>query len=145
MERILSREMQSITWARLLAIGAKEPEAYRKIDLTGSEFTVALTREGDAFSFGTDDCTGHVWWGRGWSVSPDRRAALAPTKIKALHGLVVEELAAGSLHTIAHTKSGEIFTFGSGANGQLGHGDLQEQLLPKRVEAAELATESSAA
>ena len=86
-----------------------------------------------------------MWWGRGWSVSPDRRAALTPTKIKALHGLVVEELAAGSLHTIARTKSGEIFTFGSGANGQLGHGDLQEQLLPKRVEAAELATESSAA
>lgn len=61
-----------------------------------------------------------------------------PAKIKALDGVFVEELAAGAVHTIARTSRGEIFTFGAGTGGQLGHGDLREQLLPKLVVGAEL-------
>lgn len=33
--------------------------------VAGSEFTVALTSRGAAYSFGIGDMTGTVWWGRG--------------------------------------------------------------------------------
>ena len=72
---------------------------------TGCEHTVALTREGELFSCGTGDCTGLVWWGRGWEGGSTR--SLVPTKIKSLSDKRVTELAAGSLHTLARTDSGE--------------------------------------
>ena len=33
------------------------------------------------------------------------------------------------------TADGAVFTWGSGADGRLGHGDAQKQLLPRKVEA----------
>ena len=54
--------------------------------------------------------------------------------------VTVAEIAAGSAHTIVRAlpahRSGapEHFTFGCGAQGQLGHGNLDEQLVPKRLE-----------
>lgn len=42
-------------------------------------------------------------------------------------------MAAGSHHSAAVTSSGELFTWGLGEYGRLGHGDTQSQFLPKRV------------
>ena len=36
---------------------------------------------------------------------------------------------------MALLEGGEVLTFGCGEHGQLGHGDTQDQLLPKVVEA----------
>ena len=87
---------------------------------------------GSAYSFGNGDYTGTVWWGRGWEGGSAR--VLLPARIKALGDARVDLIAAGSSHTILTTKCGQVLTFGAGAQGQLGHGDLQEQLLPKLVE-----------
>ena len=37
-------------------------------------------------------------------------------------------------HSIALTADGAVFTWGKGADGCLGHEDLSDQLLPKKVE-----------
>ena len=42
--------------------------------------------------------------------------------------------AAGRDHTILVMSTGDVYTCGSGANGQLGHGDTQEHLTPRYVE-----------
>jgi hypothetical protein len=40
----------------------------------------------------------------------------------------------GRFHTACVTESGALYTWGRGANGQLGHGDVSDQATPKRVE-----------
>jgi len=42
-------------------------------------------------------------------------------------------VAAGALNSAGVTASGMLFTYGSGAEGQLGHGDLGERLRPERI------------
>ena len=43
-------------------------------------------------------------------------------------------MAAGQFHSLAVTHSGALYSWGWGGYGQLGHGDEENQLLPKRVE-----------
>jgi len=42
---------------------------------------------------------------------------------------------AGGLHTAVWTEAGELFTFGYGSHGRLGHGGTQSELVPRLVEA----------
>ena len=115
--------------------------------VAGCEFTLAITRKGALYAFGNGDMTGTVWYGRGWEGGADRM--LLPARVHSLCDVTVSEVAAGSCHTILRGKlppnccdhrgdgvshAEEVFTFGSGAQGQLGHGNLDEQLVPKRLE-----------
>jgi len=42
---------------------------------------------------------------------------------------------AGALHTAIWTEAGELFTFGNSGCGQLGHGETEEEHVPRLVEA----------
>ena len=48
-------------------------------------------------------------------------------------GFRIRDVAAGSNHSAAVTSSGELYTWGLGEYGRLGHGDNLTQLTPKRV------------
>ncbi len=100
--------------------------------VAGSDFTICVTERGAAYSFGNGGNTGTMWWGRGWEGGAP--CLLEPARIKELADLRIDLLAAGSAHAMLRSTSGALFTFGAGAHGQLGHGDLQEQLVPKKVE-----------
>ncbi len=50
-----------------------------------------------------------------------------------LAGKAVAEVSCGILHVLARGESGDVYTWGDGSSGQLGHGDLCDQLLPRRV------------
>lgn len=52
-----------------------------------------------------------------------------------LSGLQVCALAAGGSHSCEVTATSELFTWGYGSSGQLGHGDFENQLVPKQVAA----------
>jgi alpha-tubulin suppressor-like RCC1 family protein len=54
----------------------------------------------------------------------------------ALTGLRVVQVSTGPFHTAAVTANGELYTFGLGNLGQLGHGTETTELLPRRVEGA---------
>ena len=60
---------------------------------------------------------------------------LLPKKIEAFAGQHVVAVSAGSRHNLALTADGAVWSWGGGDLGQLGHGDQQDQLLPKKVEA----------
>ena len=60
---------------------------------------------------------------------------LLPKRIEALVGRRVVAVSAGGSHCIAITADGAIWSWGLGSFGQLGHGDEQQKLLPKQVEA----------
>ena len=51
-----------------------------------------------------------------------------------LTGVRVVGVAAGGYHSIALAADGRVFTFGGGAWGKLGHGDMQYQRSPRVVE-----------
>jgi len=60
--------------------------------------------------------------------------ALVPRLVEALAGKNVVGAAAGVKHTAVWTE-GELFTFGNGGYGRLGHGGTQIELVPRLVEA----------
>ena len=57
-----------------------------------------------------------------------------PKKVEALSKHRIEMIAAGGFHSLV-VADGELFTFGKGDFGQLGHGSFSHQALPKKVEA----------
>ena len=44
-------------------------------------------------------------------------------------------VSAGDFHSLALAANGSVRSWGNGGGGQLGHGDGQRQLLPKKIEA----------
>lgn len=65
----------------------------------------------------------------------DRLSYDKPKLIEALSGVSITDIACGSAHSAAITSSGNLFTWGKGRYGRLGHGDSEDQLKPKLVEA----------
>ena len=103
----------------------------------GAERAVSVSA-GDAHSLALT-ADGNVWsWGRGgWGQlgHADGQSQLLPKKIEALAGQRVIAVSAGRAHSLALTAGGAVWSWGDGYHGQLGHGDEQHQLLPKKVEA----------
>ena len=107
--------------------------------VTGDDFTIALTETGQLFACG-DAHRGTVGLeqGRGWNAWNDERHSVAVfAPISSLLPLPIIDIAAGSHHTLALTAAGEVYSFGVGRRGQLGHANNTNQLLPKRIEALE--------
>lgn len=58
-----------------------------------------------------------------------------PRIIESLRGKEIIDVTCGGAHSAAITASGELYTWGKGRYGRLGHGDSDDQLKPKLVEA----------
>lgn len=56
-----------------------------------------------------------------------------PKIIEALQGFEIVDIACGGAHSAAITSSGQLFTWGKGRYGRLGHGDSEDLLKPKLV------------
>ena len=57
-----------------------------------------------------------------------------PTVITELHGTQIQSLSAGSNHSMAVTRRGDVFSWGSDSRGQLGLGGSLCQSFPSRIE-----------
>jgi len=53
--------------------------------------------------------------------------------VEALQAKHIREITCGSNQSAAITSNGELYTWGSGEDGCLGHGDTANQLKPKQV------------
>mgnify|MGYP001184691533 FL=1 len=86
---------------------------------------MALTVDGKVFSWGEGDDgkLGHC----------SRLSCEKPRLIEALKAKRVRDVACGSSHSAAITSNGELYTWGCGEYGRLGHGDNVTQLRPKQV------------
>jgi E3 ubiquitin-protein ligase HERC2 len=94
---------------------------------SGGKHALALSSDGEVFSFGEGE-DGKL--GHGNRDSYDR-----PKLIEALSGIGVLDIACGSAHSACITAQGHVLTWGKGRYGRLGHGDSEDQLQPKLVEA----------
>ena len=77
-------------------------------------------------------------WGRGEDGQlghDDQKDQLRPQLVEVLRGKGVADIACGSGHTVVRTLAGEVYTWGRGDDGRLGHGDTGWKWAPMRVEA----------
>ena len=88
---------------------------------------LALTISGEVFSWGCGD-GGRL--GHGDTSSRDD-----PTLIEGLVGKNVVQISCGSTYSAAITDSGELYTWGRGTYGRLGHGNSDDQNVPFQVNA----------
>ncbi|XP_001600404.1 RCC1 and BTB domain-containing protein 1 [Nasonia vitripennis] len=92
----------------------------------GSHHSVALTEDGEVYSWGQNNC-GQVSSG----ISSNQGA---PRKVNsALTGKVVVSIACGQTSSMAVTDVGEVFGWGYNGVGQLGIGNYVNQLSPCKV------------
>lgn len=104
----------------------------------GYYHTVVLTEKGSVYTFGTG-IRGQL--GHGNTTEYLSTPKLVPVEAfkAAPHPLTCEEgsrivmVAAGCKHTVALNLRGDVFTWGCGWNGQLGHGDINDQWSPRQV------------
>ncbi|XP_043706595.1 PH, RCC1 and FYVE domains-containing protein 1-like isoform X2 [Telopea speciosissima] len=93
----------------------------------GHDITVGLTASGQVYTMGST-----VY---GQLGNPDADGKL-PTCIEGkISNCFVEEVACGSHHVAVLTSKLEVYTWGKGANGRLGHGDNDDRNTPTLIEA----------
>lgn len=80
----------------------------------GTQFSVALTRDGFVLTWGQDRLIGQT--------EAQMRGHCTPQKVTTLAGHFIEEVVVGSEHTLALTSDGNVWGWGLNADGQLGLG-----------------------
>ncbi|RAL51867.1 hypothetical protein DM860_010585 [Cuscuta australis] len=92
----------------------------------GHNMTIALTTSGHVFTMGSN--------AYGQLGNPDSDGKVPCLVQDKLVGEFVEEIASGDFHVAVLTSRSEVFTWGRGANGRLGHGDSEDRNIPTFVE-----------
>ncbi|XP_058083876.1 PH, RCC1 and FYVE domains-containing protein 1-like isoform X2 [Magnolia sinica] len=93
----------------------------------GNEITVALSTSGRVYAMGSTV--------NGQLGNPEADGK-APSCIEGkICQSIVEEIACGSYHVAVLTSKTEVYTWGKGANGRLGHGDNDDRNTPTLIEA----------
>ncbi|KAL3654223.1 hypothetical protein CASFOL_003904 [Castilleja foliolosa] len=92
----------------------------------GSNITVALTTSGRVYTMGS---TSH-----GQQGSPSSDGKIPICVRSTIADSCVEEISCGSHHVAILTSKSEVYTWGRGSNGQLGHGDTEDRNIPTLVE-----------
>ncbi|KAL1360046.1 PH, RCC1 and FYVE domains-containing protein 1-like [Arachis hypogaea] len=93
----------------------------------GNTMTVALTTSGHIFTMGGTE--------HGQLENPLSDGKVPMLVQDKLVGEYVEEISCGSHHVAVLTSRSELYTWGKGANGRLGHGDTEDRKGPTIVEA----------
>ncbi|KAI5616864.1 putative E3 ubiquitin-protein ligase HERC4 [Silurus asotus] len=97
----------------------------------GGSHTMALALPGQVFCCGANS-VGQLGLNR-----TDENGRFTVCAVPALKYLKVSSISCGAAHTAILTKEGEVYTFGEGAHGQLGHNSTKNELLPRKVEGIE--------
>lgn len=100
--------------------------------------SLLLTSTGQVLSFG---CAQYGQLGHGYASGKQLPDTLRPQYVEDLSHLRCTCVSAGELHSSVVTADGDIYTWGDGFCGQLGHGDKRPQLTPKQVTAGDLEDE----
>ncbi|CAH0475455.1 unnamed protein product [Peronospora belbahrii] len=114
----------------------------------GGEHLLYLTSTGDVYSYGDNEdkkaaaatiAANSDLNDNESSRSSIKTSFLSPhlveelTLEKALHRTTIAMIACGAQHSLAITDAGELYTWGSGEDGRLGHGDMRDRAVPRKV------------
>ena len=92
----------------------------------GMYHSCALTAAGQLYTWGNNS-KGQLGLGR------NNDMVFSPTLVESLAGVPVAGVACGGNHTLAVTRSGAVFAWGSNNHGQLGLGDTTDRVWPTQV------------
>lgn len=92
----------------------------------GSEHSLALSEEGEVYSFG--------WNSHGQLGHGDLLWKPTPRLVEALRGVRISSVAAGGSHSLVLSEAGDAYSFGWNGQGQLGCGRIAMLLEPCRIE-----------
>jgi alpha-tubulin suppressor-like RCC1 family protein len=94
----------------------------------GDRHTIAVTCEGEVWTWGVGPTTGH-------GIDEYSTQWLVPTKVTGggIEEAVVVQVAAGGEHSMALTARGDLYSWGEGDHGRLGHGDKANLAVPRVV------------
>ncbi|KAJ3342104.1 Protein rcc2 [Gonapodya sp. JEL0774] len=102
----------------------------------GGDFTVCLSDKGKLFSFGHPE-NGQLGNGTDGKTLQANRVYYdpypSPRVISALEDVQIKSISCGTNHTLALDSTGQIWSWGAGGYGRLGHGDQKDQLRPKMI------------
>jgi alpha-tubulin suppressor-like RCC1 family protein len=93
----------------------------------GQNHAIAVTAEGGLYTWGKGRAIGHG--------GNDQTQCLVPTKVTGggIGEAVVVQVAAGGCHSMALTAAGQLYAWGEGGKGQLGHRDKVNLAVPSVV------------
>ncbi|KTF84357.1 hypothetical protein cypCar_00021780, partial [Cyprinus carpio] len=96
----------------------------------GTQFSVALTKDGNVYTFGQDRLIG----------LPEGRARNnnRPQQVPALMTMFIEDVAVGAEHTLALSSTGDVYAWGSNSEGQLGLGHTNHVREPTLISALQV-------
>ncbi|XP_070764277.1 probable E3 ubiquitin-protein ligase HERC3 [Enoplosus armatus] len=113
-------------------LGASSPQHLRSLSAiplvqiaAGGEQSFALSVSGGVFGWGRND--------RGQLGLGDTTDRHTPTPVRCLNTKKSVRISCGEEHTAILTKTGAVFTFGSGQYGQLGHNSFSDEVRPRLV------------
>nr|XP_009404858.1 PREDICTED: ultraviolet-B receptor UVR8 [Musa acuminata subsp. malaccensis] len=92
----------------------------------GWRHTMALTSDGRLYGWG--------WNKFGQLGVGDNDDHCSPVQVKLPEEQKVKQISCGWRHTLALTERGNVFSWGRGTSGQLGHGDILDRNTPKMIE-----------
>lgn len=92
----------------------------------GQKHSIALTTGGQIYAWGAND------YGQ-LGIGTNTPYEATPTVIKALSGIPIAQIACGSNHTFAVSKSGAVFGWGKNLYGQLGLNDTSSKSYPTQL------------
>jgi len=92
----------------------------------GGFHSAVVTEDGKMYTFGGGE---HGQLGHG-----DKVNKVKPTLVQALEMIFLQQITCGWSHSVALTSKGEVFTWGNGDHGKLGHGSGKKVSTPHLVE-----------
>lgn len=98
---------------------------YPQYHVTYKYISFTFVRSGAVFGCGKNTC--------GQLGVSDERNREYPTQLKTLRNIGVRYIACGDEFSVFLTMDGGVFTCGSGAFGQLGHGVATNEILPRMI------------
>ncbi|KAK1791939.1 hypothetical protein P4O66_013913 [Electrophorus voltai] len=93
----------------------------------GGAHTLALALPAQVFCCGANSA------GQLGLKRTDEKGRFSVCAVPALRNMAITSISCGAEHTAVLTKAGEVYTFGDGAHGQLGHNSTDKELLPRKV------------
>lgn len=119
------------------AFSAGAPSSQRHILSYSAKFSHPIPRDVGSTTLYPLSCPSELIvysWGRGEDGQlgiGDTSDQDVPTYVDSLRGVGVKQIACGSGHTVVLTGEGEVYTWGRGDDGRLGHGDNGWKYVPR--------------
>jgi len=130
----------TLSWVPYLLRRVLRDMLRRKTPLAaGDGFSVFLDAEGRLLTCGSERTDwgrqlllGHDW---GTDADPDEPRSIGPpTLVPSLLGRRIVSVAASGRHCLALSREGEVYSWGDGSDGSLGHTDGDDRAVPSRIE-----------